>query len=67
MSNWIHLNLTFKNHAEIKIKLHNDTVLKKKPTGTYKELILYLKTAVDSLFGLINRYFFLFESKPHLF
>lgn len=68
MSSWIHLSLNFKNYEEMKVKLHDDVAPQEKPGGIYKELIHYLKNIVDSLLpNLLNRYFFLFESNPHLF
>jgi hypothetical protein len=67
MLGWMHLELNFKNHSNLVRDFSKEAFPQKKPEGSYKELITYLKTVVDSLSDLINRYFFLFEPNPHLF
>jgi len=62
MSGWMHLELNFKA-----IDFSKEAFPQKKPEGPYKELITYLNQVVNSVSGLINRYFFLFEDNPHLF
>lgn len=66
MSNWVHLSITFKSYQNTLFELQNDAA-QEKPTGIYRELVCYLKEAVDSVSGLVNRYFYLFEPNPHLF
>jgi hypothetical protein len=67
MSNWIHLHLQFKNYDELKKQLCASSHPQENPSGVYKELVSYLKKIIDTLSGLINRYFYLFEPNPHLF
>lgn len=67
MSNWIHLNLLFRDYNETIERLQKDAAPQRKPSGIYKELISYLKEIVDSLLPKINRYFYFFEPNPHLF
>lgn len=62
MLGWMHLELYFKG-----VDFPKEAFPQKKPEGGYKELLIYLKNAVDASSGLISRYFFLFEPKPHLF
>jgi len=66
-SNWIHLNLQLRNFDVLDKPLYSSCRPQEKPSGVYKELIGYLKKIVSILPGLINRYFYLFEPKPHLF
>lgn len=63
---WMHLNINFDNYERTLSQLHDDAQ-QVKPAGIYKELILYLKSIVDSCNGLIDRYFYLFEPNPHIF
>lgn len=69
MVGWMHLELKFKNYDSLAKGFSNEASPQKKPEGSYKELIVYLKKVVESLskIELINRYFFLFEPNPHLF
>lgn len=62
MLGWMHLELNFKG-----VYFSKEAFPQKKPEGSYKELITFLKQVVDSVSGLINRYFFLFEPNPDLF
>jgi len=63
----MHLNLNFKDFFNTAEKIITGSA-GRRPKGYYKELINYLeKVAVCLLPGLIGRYFFLFEPKPHLF
>lgn len=69
LDHWIHLELKFKNYEILAKDFSKEASLQKKPEGSYKELMIYLKNVVDSLskVGLIRRYFFLFEPKLDLF
>lgn len=67
MSGWMHLELNFNNYDSLARNFSKEAAPQKKPEGSYKELIIYLQKIVNCLSGLINRYFFLFEERPHLF
>jgi hypothetical protein len=68
MSQWLHLNLYFKDCQKTMLKMARGTQPHTRPQGTYKELINYLNTVVNSLGPrLIHRYFYFFEPQPHLF
>lgn len=67
MPNWIRLDLFFKD-IDKTMGLMRDDAIQEKPAGIYRELILYLKRLVDALSPeFINRYFYFFEPRPHLF
>ena len=67
MPGWIHLELNFENYDSLAKQFSKEALPQKKPEGSYKELITYLKKIVDSVSDLTHRYFFLFQSTPHLF
>lgn len=66
MSKWIHLSLNFKDRQNLMLRMSAEAA-KARPLGKYKALICYLKDIIESLSGLINRYFYFFEPNPHLF
>ncbi len=67
MKKWVYLSVMFKDVDRNMVVLAEDAA-RQNPDGRFRELIRYLKAVVDRLTpGLVNRYFYLFESNPHLF
>ena len=69
MKKWIQLVLKPRDYKELMEQFKNNKI-HEKPSGSWKELISYLKTVVDSLTPeVISRYFYTIqfsEQNPHL-
>ena len=63
--NWKHFDIYFKKGIQDQMVVSAN--YKGKPTGVYKQLIAYFKKVVDYYGPHLNRFFFLFEDKPHIF